>query len=60
MIHMFGIIYADEIDHIPRMELVREAGIRVSYHTEVSKGIRLVKYVELKSRYASHFNRFLI
>ena len=60
MIHMFGIIYADEIAHIPRTDLVREAGISATFLTEVSKGIKLAKYVELKSRYASHFNRFRI
>ena len=55
MIHMFGIIYADEIAHIPRSDLVREAGMRTSYHSEVSKGIKLVKYVELKNAYLNRF-----
>ena len=58
MIHLFGIIYADEIAHIPKTQLVREAGISPAYHSEVSKGIKLAKYVDLKSRYVSHFNRF--
>ena len=55
MIHLFGIIYADEIAHIPKTQLVREAGMKDSYHSEVSKGIKLAKYVELKS---AHLNRF--
>ena len=55
MIHLFGIIYADHISHIPRGDLIREAGMRTSYHTEVSKGIKLAKYVELKSTYLNRF-----
>ncbi len=55
MIHLFGIIYADEIAHIPKVELVQEAEMQTAYHSEVSKGIKLAKYVELKSAYLNRF-----
>ena len=47
-IHLFGIKYAKEIISLSVPELVKESGIRQSYTTEVYKGIRLAKYVNLK------------
>jgi len=48
-IHLFGIKYANEIQNnrlsIP--EIVRASGISVAYATEVHKGVRLGKYVEV-------------
>ena len=44
-IHLFGITYADELDHLTNAEIVRQAGIRESYITEVAKGRKLAKYV---------------
>lgn len=50
MIRLFGIKYTDEItkNGIPVTEIVNESIIKNSYHAEISKGIRLAKYVELK------------
>jgi hypothetical protein len=47
MIHLFGIIYADEISNFDnaKKEIIIESGISESYITELSKGIKLAKYV---------------
>ena len=47
MIHLFGINYAAEILECgaPVTEIVSLSGLRKSYHTEVSKGVRLARYV---------------
>ena len=47
MIHLFGIRYADEIrdSGTPVTEIVRLSSLRNSYNVEVSKGIRLARYV---------------
>ena len=47
-IHVFGIIYADTIRSMSKKELAKHAGICESYHTEISKGIRLAKHVQLR------------
>ena len=47
-IHLFGIKYADELDGLTNMDIVRQAGIYESYSTEVAKGRKLAKYVRLK------------
>ena len=47
-IHVFGIAYADTIRSMPKKELAKRAGIHESYHTEISKGIRLAKHVQLR------------
>lgn len=47
-IRLFGIKYADEIAGLPLVELIERAGLKRSYDTEVRKGVRLAKYVELK------------
>lgn len=46
-IHLFGVKYADAIqrNHYKISEIVSLSGIRPSYATEVSKGIKLSKYV---------------
>lgn len=48
MIHLFGIIYADEIKKYGVKEIVEGSGLNASYGTEVSKGIKLAKYVKVK------------
>ena len=48
-IHLFGIKYALELEGMPNTEIVRRAGLKPSYHSEVAKGRRLGKYVTLKS-----------
>ena len=47
MFHLFGIIYADEISNFDnaKKEIIIESGISESYITELSKGIKLAKYV---------------
>ena len=51
MIHLFGIKNGELIinNDIKAVDIVHAAGINDSYKTEVSKGIKLSKYVEVKS-----------
>ena len=53
MIHLFGIKYADELGRIPSTLIAREAQLRksTSYHTEISKGRKLAKFVDVKPEY---------
>lgn len=46
-IHLFGIKYADIITNgrLSVPEIVRASGIRASFATEVSKGMKLARYV---------------
>ena len=50
MIHLFGIKYADEISNFEnaKNEIIQVSGISQSYITELSKGIKLAKYVITK------------
>ena len=50
MIHLFGIVYADEIRRcgVPATELVRLSDLRDTYVTEVAKGLRLARYVTVR------------
>ena len=50
MIRLFGIQYADELKSITASmsEIAELAEIGINYHAEISKGIRLAKYVSLK------------
>ena len=50
MIHLFGIKYANEINELgaSKREIAKAAGIRESYATEISKGVKLSKYVHVK------------
>jgi len=48
MIHMFGIKYADEIKKHGVKEIIERSGLNSSYATEVSKGMKLAKYVVAK------------
>ena len=47
MIHLFGIKYADEISNFEnaKKEIIQFSGISKSYITELSKGVKLAKYV---------------
>ena len=51
MIHLFGVKYAHEIQTggLTATAIVRASGIKESYKTEVSKGVRLARYVVPKS-----------
>jgi len=49
-IHLFGIKYADDIrsNRLNVAELIKVSGISPTYITEINKGIKLSKYVEIK------------
>ena len=47
-IFLFGIIHADDLAALSVRDVVREAGIRPTYYTEIRNGIKLAKYVQLK------------
>ena len=57
MIHLFGIIYGDEMRNldIKPIEVIKAADMKESYFAEVNKGIKLSKYVELKDQYKKMF-----
>jgi hypothetical protein len=50
MIHLFGIMYAVEIQNSreSKKAIAKAAGIQESYGTEISKGVKLSKYVTAK------------
>lgn len=50
MIHLFAIKYADDLNSMDESldDLLKQAGMPVSYVTELNKGRRLGKYVECK------------
>jgi 5-methylcytosine-specific restriction protein B len=51
MIHLFGIKYAKELNEgrFNKKEVARTANIPESFGTEISKGIKLSKYVIVKN-----------
>lgn len=57
MIHLFGVLYADEmrIAGISPAAVLKAAGIQQSYVAEINKGINLAKYLELKPEYKDQF-----
>lgn len=54
-INLFGIMYADEIrnNNYNLKAILEESGISKGYLTEVSKGIKLAKYVAVKKENGS-------
>ncbi len=50
MIHLFGINHSLEIRKYGVAEVIREAGIFSTYGTELGKGMKLAKYVTLRSK----------
>ncbi|HJS14629.1 HTH-like domain-containing protein [Rheinheimera sp.] len=50
MIHVFGIKYAKEIKNtgVSMKKIAQAAGIKESYATEISKGVKLSKFVVIK------------
>ena len=54
--HLFGIRYEAELSapHIIIKRMVERSGVAKSYDTEVHKGMRLAKYVELNDRVSAH------
>ncbi|MDE6065263.1 MAG: hypothetical protein K2G27_00385 [Duncaniella sp.] len=52
MIHLFAIKYASQLDELKESnikDLLEAADMPISYVTEINKGRRLSKYVELKA-----------
>lgn len=49
-IHLFGIIYAKEIENgsYSVKDIIKYSGLKESYQTEVTKGMKLSKYVVVK------------
>ena len=49
-IHLFGIMYGEEIveNGYKNNKIIEYSGINESYRTELSKGIKLSKYVKVK------------
>ena len=45
---LFGIIHADDLAALSVRDVVREAGVRPTYYTEIRRGIKLAKYVQIK------------
>ncbi|TNE81433.1 MAG: hypothetical protein EP332_04595 [Bacteroidetes bacterium] len=45
-IHLFGIKYANQIANFSKKEIIEESGIRKSYLTELSKGIKLAELLK--------------
>ncbi len=55
-LHLFGVRYVAELS-APNVSINRVAelsGVGNSYHTEIRKGMRLARYVELNDRAATH------
>ena len=54
-IHTFAIFYARAIEEnrIGKKEILRVAGLAESYQTELSKGINLATYVDVKAEQAN-------
>ncbi len=50
MIHLFGIKYSEKIKecNCSTKEIAKAADIHESYGTEISKGVKLSKYVTMK------------
>jgi 5-methylcytosine-specific restriction protein B len=50
MIRLFGIKYSEELKSCTcsMSEIAELAEIGINYHAEISKGIRLAKYVKIK------------
>ena len=57
MIHLFGVIYSNEIREagITSIEIVKAAQMYESYRAEVNKGMNLAEYVVLKQEYKDTF-----
>jgi len=50
MIHLFGIKYANEIKEskYSKKDIIKQSGIKESYLTELTKGVKLANYVIIK------------
>jgi len=48
-IHLFGIKYAEQIEGMSLPELLILADMQESYQTEIRKGMRLARHVEVRN-----------
>ena len=46
-IHLFGILYADDLESLSIPDIISRAGLCPSYRTEVQKGKNLAEYVKV-------------
>ncbi len=55
MIHLFGILYADELNELNKsgvsMKCITKGAVSSAYGTEIRKGIRLARYVDIKKEH---------
>ena len=49
MIHLFGVKYSDDVQKVGVREVIEQAGLHLSYRTELNKAVKLAKYVTPKS-----------
>ena len=49
MVHLFGIMYAEELHHLNIREVVELADLGYTWATEIQKGINLAEYVMPKT-----------
>ena len=48
-VHLFGVKYADDLSEQGALaEIVRDAGLPLTYQTEVKKGMNLSRFVDVK------------
>ncbi len=45
---IFGIKYADDLVVLSLKDVVRKAGIRPTYYTEIRRGIKLAQYAQIR------------
>lgn len=48
MIHFFGVKYAEDIQKVGIREVIEQSGIHSTYRTELTKAVKLAKYVSPK------------
>lgn len=48
MIHLFGVKYAEDVQKVGIREVIEQSGIHSTYRTELSKAVKLAKYVHPK------------
>ncbi|HSZ86944.1 MAG TPA: hypothetical protein VK787_13000 [Puia sp.] len=51
MVHLFGIMYAEEIHEVGPWRVVVESKLRLTALPEVHKGMRLAKFVTVKAKF---------
>lgn len=58
-IHTFAIFYAEviESERLNKREILKAAGLPESYQTEISKGINLASYVQVKEEQAQRIQK---